>query len=621
MKINYRYILIAAVLLVALLSLPTQAKRKKVVVTAAPILSAQDQRRMDSLFLESVCERLKGNDSIARCLLEECRDLNPYAAEPYFFLAKYYADDGNDSLVQAYLEKTVSLRPDNQTYLEALALSYYRNNELDKAAAVYESLARKNRGRTDLLQILLGIYDKQKAYDRMIDCLNRLEQIEGSGEDITLSKVSIYGLKGERKKALASLKQLVAEHPYDINYQVMMGNWLMQNGGESEALKIFTEALAKEPGNANVLSSMYDYYKSVGQHDLADNCLKSILDNPKTEDKTRLTMMKAFIQDNEARGDDSTRVIALFDQQEKLGVYDATLAELRLAYLNLKKFPEAEVRKARTRLLSLEPDNGSVRFELIQSYWKEQNWEEVIKLSKEGTEYNPDELAFYYFLGLSCYQNECNDEALSALRRGVALADDKSNKDIVSDFYSMMGNILHDQNKEQEAFEAFDNCLKWKDDNIECLNNYAYYLSEKDTALNKAAQMSQKTIKVEPKNPTFLDTYAWILYRQDRYAEARIYIDQALANDSDSVQSGVVLEHAGDIYFRNGLTDEAVGYWQRAVKAGGGSELLPKKIKYRKIIEDGDRKKQDGVKQKQNGDRKNQDNDKKKQDGNKKNNP
>ena len=90
----------------------------------------------------------------------------------------------------------------------------------------------------------------------------------------------------------------------------------------------------------------------------------------------------------------------------------------------------------------------------------------------------------------------------------------------------------------------------------------------------------------------------------------------------------MVLEHAGDIYFRNGLTDEAVGYWQRAVKAGGGSELLPKKIKYRKIIEDGDRKKQDGVKQKQdgvkqkqNGDRKNQDNDKKKQDGNKKNNP
>ncbi len=101
MKINYRYILIAAVLLVALLSLPTQAKRKKVVVAAAPILSAQDQRRMDSLFLESVCERLKGNDSIARSLLEECRDLNPYAAEPYFFLAQYYPDDGNDSLVQA----------------------------------------------------------------------------------------------------------------------------------------------------------------------------------------------------------------------------------------------------------------------------------------------------------------------------------------------------------------------------------------------------------------------------------------------------------------------------------------------------------------------------------------
>ena len=196
-----------------------------------------------------------------------------------------------------------------------------------------------------------------------------------------------------------------------------------------------------------------------------------------------------------------------------------------------------------------------------------------------------------------------------------------SDKALREDFYLNLADSYHAVGRREEAFATYDKVLNLNPDNIPALNNYAYYLSEKDTALNKAAQMSQKTIKAEPKNPTFLDTYAWILYRQDRYAEARIYIDQALANDSDSVQSGVVLEHAGDIYFRNGLTDEAVGYWQRAVKAGGGSELLPKKIKYRKIIEDGDRKKQDGVKQKQNGDRKNQDNDKKKQDGNKKNNP
>lgn len=592
MRITHKILPIGAMVLVAaILTLPIEAKRKKTEAAKQPVISAEDSRRADSLFLESICERLKGNHDNARTLLEQSHNINPYAAEPYFYLANYSLAEGKDSLALAYLEKTVSLRPDNQTYLETLALSYYRTGRLDDAAKVYESLAKKNRSRADLLQILLGIYEKQKAYDHMIDCLNRLEQIEGSGEDIVLSKVSIYGLKGERKQALEALRQLVANHPYDINYQVMMGNWLMQNDGKKEALKIFTDALAKEPGNPNVLSSMYDYYKSVGQDELAENCLKSILDNPKAEAKTKLTMMKSYIQDNETHNGDSTQVMALFDRLEKAGDNDATMTELKLAYLNLKKFPEADIRKTRARLLELSPDNSAARFELIQAYWKEQNWEKIIQLSREGTEYSPDEMVFYYFYGLSCFQQQRNDEALDALRRGVALANDNSNHDVVSDFYSMIGSILHDQDKEQEAFEAFENSLKWKSDNIECLNNYAYFLSEKDTALNKAASMSQKTIKAEPKNPTFLDTYAWILYRQNRYAEAKIYIDQALANDSGSVQSGVVLEHAGDIYYQNHLVPQAVEYWQKALKAGGGSVLLPKKIKLRKLVKDDNDKK------------------------------
>ena len=98
--------------------------------------------------------------------------------------------------------------------------------------------------------------------------------------------------------------------------------------------------------------------------------------------------------------------------------------------------------------------------------------------------------------------------------------------------------------------------------------------------------MSYKTIQAEPKNSTFLDTYAWILFRQSRYAEAKIYIDQAVANDTDSVQSAVILEHAGDIYMMNKQTDKAIDYWQRAVKAGSDSPLLPKKIQLKKYIED-----------------------------------
>ena len=94
--------------------------------------------------------------------------------------------------------------------------------------------------------------------------------------------------------------------------------------------------------------------------------------------------------------------------------------------------------------------------------------------------------------------------------------------------------------------------------------------------------MSFKTIKAEPRNATYLDTYAWILFMQKRYAEARVYIDQALQNDS--APGSVVIEHAGDIYMMAGDPEGAVNLWQQALGLDPGNKLLMKKIKRKKYI-------------------------------------
>ena len=106
--------------------------------------------------------------------------------------------------------------------------------------------------------------------------------------------------------------------------------------------------------------------------------------------------------------------------------------------------------------------------------------------------------------------------------------------------------------------------------------------------------MSYRTIKAEPKNATYLDTYAWILFMQKRYSEARIYIDQTLQNDSDT--SAVLLEHAGDIYYHVGDTDKALVFWQQSLDraiAGNDKEIqgprrqvLIRKIKLKKYLKE-----------------------------------
>ena len=94
--------------------------------------------------------------------------------------------------------------------------------------------------------------------------------------------------------------------------------------------------------------------------------------------------------------------------------------------------------------------------------------------------------------------------------------------------------------------------------------------------------MSQMTIKAEPKNPTYLDTYAWILFMQKRYAEARIYIDQAIQHDE--TKSAVLLEHAGDIYSFCNEPATALDYWQRALEGDPDNKVLKKKVKKKKYI-------------------------------------
>lgn len=565
---------------------PATGKKKqptpKVAITDT--LSAADSQRFNYFFIESVRQQMAENYAAAFDLLRHCLTINPHAAEAYFLQAMYYSMLNKDSLALSNLETAVSLRPDNSTYIEKLANFYINAGNYQEAINAYEQLAQRHPDRTDVLNVLVKLYQQEKDYDKMISTIDRIEQVEGSSEDITLSKMNVYEMKGDKKSAFKVLQKMSQEHPNDVNYKVMMGNWLMQNKGEKQAFKIFSAAEKEEPDNLLVQSSLYDYYQATHQEALADEYLERIVVSPKTETKSKVTMLRQFIQQNERQGGDSVKVLSLFDKILKANPKDADMAELRIAYMSLKNMPEDTLKNALVQLLDIAPDNASARLQLLQYYWEKQDWDKVITYSEPATEYNPDEMVFYYFTGLAYYQKKDSDKALDAFRKGIAQINSQSNGDMVSDMYASVGYILQEKERKQEAYAAYDSCLQWKPDNVECLNNYAYYLSVEGDSLQKAEQMSYRTIKAEPKNSTFLDTYAWILFKQERYVEARIYIDQALANDTDSVVSDVILEHAGDIYACLNNTSKALEYWQQSLKAGNESELLPRKIKLKKYI-------------------------------------
>ena len=534
-------------------------------------------------YLEGLRQQEMGNLTAAYDLLRHAHDLNPRSAAVYYQLAGYYVNMKNDALARNYFEKAASLDPENATYQEKLGQLYITQKDYPNAIKAYELLYSSNKTRVDVLQLLLQLYGSQNDYKKMINVLDRIEVLEGNSEQISLSKMQIYEQMGDKKKEYESLKSLVDEHPLELDYRVMFGNWLLQNGKKNDALKEYKSVLKEEPNNALAKLSMLDYYRSIKDQATVDELTNELLQSPKTEKETKMTLLRNIISsDQQANISDSAKVMNLFSLALSTKQEDADLIMMKAAYMAMKNMPKAEINHVYEQAIDVEPDNSRARLALIQNIWATEDYDKVIEICRPAIEYNPDEMAFYYFKGMAEFQKHDIDAALETFKKGVGQIKEDSDPEIVSDFYAILGDILHEKGKASEAFAAYDSCLKWKADNYGALNNYAYYLSVANKDLPRAEQMSYKTIKAEPNNATYLDTYAWILFQQQRYEEAKIYIDQVLRNDKDP--SGVVLEHVGDIYMKTGDTQKALEYWQKAIEKGNDSKVLKDKLQQKKYI-------------------------------------
>lgn len=589
MKRNLIHIAAATATCVVALAMATPkawAKKKVQPTKVAPVktLSYNDKRRFDYFFLEAVKQENIGNYASALDLMNHCLAINPNAAEVYFMQAPYYVQLKKDSLALACLEKAATLRPDNSTFTERLGQFYINSGNFDKAIQTYEKLTAntKETGNSDALNVLMQLYGRQKDFNGVLKTLNKIEIVNGITEETTLQKVRAYEMLDDKTSAFKALKQLCDDHPNDVNYKLMLGNWLMQNQKEADAHKIFTAVLAEDPDNTFAQASLYDYYRAKNNDAMATQLRDKMLISPKTDNETKLSIMKQVVQESERTGGDSTAVLALFDKITSANPNDGNMAELKAAYMSVKNMPDSLVNNALRQVVAVAPENTGARLQLIQSLWKKQRWDEILTLSKQAQAYTPEEMVFYYFEGMANYQIDKKDQALDAFKRGVSQINPKSDKEIVAEFYELMGEILYQKKQYKEAFAAYDSCLQWKPDKASCLNNYAYYLGEQGKDLDKAEAMSYKAIKNEPNNGTYLDTYAWLLFLKKRYAEAQVYIEQALKNDSTSLKSKVVLEHAGDIYAMNGDTKKAIEYWNMALKLGADKAVINRKIKMKK---------------------------------------
>ena len=560
----------------------TTAKADGASLMKETLLSAEQQRKYDYFFLEAMRMKGKNEYDAAFGLLQHCLDINPTASSALYEISQYYMFLRQVPQGQVALEQAVAFAPDNYWYSQGLVSLYQQQNELDKAAALLEKMVTRFPSKQDPLFSLLDIYSRQEKYNDVISTLNRLEKRLGKNEQLSMEKFRIYLQMKDDKKAFQEIESLVQEYPMDMRYQVILGDVYLQNGKKQEAYDAYQKVLVVEPDNPMALFSMASYYEQTGQKELYQQQLDTLLLNKKVTSDTKISVMRQVIVENEqSSAKDSTQVIALFDRMMKQDMDDPQIPMLYSQYL-LSKNMEQEAVPVLEQVVDLDPTNKAARLMLVSAAVKKEDYKQIIKVCEPGIEATPDALELYYYLAIAYHQAEQGDSVLSVCNRALEHITPDTRKEVISDFYSIMGDIYHTKKQMTEAYAAYDSALVYNPSNIGALNNYAYYLSVERRDLDKAEEMSYKTVKAEPNNSTYLDTYAWILFEKGNYAEARIYIDNAMKNDGE--KSDVIVEHCGDIYFMTGDAEGALKYWKKALEMGSESKTLKQKIEKKKYI-------------------------------------
>jgi len=526
-------------------------------------LSPEDRRKFNHFFLEAVRLKEKGEMDAAFEMYSHCLAIEPQSAVTLYELGKFYMYLGQAERGENFLRKAMETEPDNYWYKETLAGYYQGKGEDAKAIAVIESMADQFPSRLEPLMALTDLYNRTRDYQKVIHTLDRLERLDGKSEQISMEKFRMYLAMDNSEKAFNEIEALVKEYPYEMRYLTILGDVYMENGKEEEAYSTYQKVLMQEPEYAPAMLSMASYYEKMGKDSLYRVQLDGLLLNQKVETATKLNIMRQLIMRSERGDRDSTKIVGIFDSMLAQEQENADIAMLAAQYLLSKRMDE-QAKPVLRKVLEIDPENKPARLQLLSFAISKEDLDEVIRICAPAVEYMPEALEFYYYWGIAHYQKNQHDEALEVFKKGVRQVGADSDKNIVSDFYSIMGDLYHIKKMNVEAYAAYDSALVYKPDNIGALNNYAYYLSVERKDLDKAEEMSYKTVKAEPTNDTYLDTYAWILFEKGKYAEARIYIDQALQNGGD--KSSVVVEHCGDIYWMNGEREKALEYWTQAEK-------------------------------------------------------
>jgi len=551
---------------------------------SAPLnqLTPEQQRKFDYFYYEAANLKNAGKYDAAFDLFSYCLSLDTASSPVLYELAMFQLQRNRPEKAVEMLKSAVAHSADNFTYRMTLAGLYRNLGMYGEASASYEELIKQYPDKTELNYYLADALTQEGEIGQAIDAYNALESTMGMNESLSLQKFKLYQTLKQPDKAFEEIEKLADKYPMNARYRLLMGDLHLENNEADKALACYQKAHEIDPDDPRYIVSMAHYYDQTGNKEAAEQEIRDALVNEKLDVETKVGILSRYIQRLQQTQQDFDKANSLFQTLLDQHPEDT---ELKLMYgsLLMAQKKEDEAKFQFQLVTEMDPSNEAAWQQLLNMALKREDIPEVIRICTKCKEVFPESPEYYFYLGIGYYMQEKYQESLDTYYAGLKIIPEE-NGVVKSNFYGQIGDLYYQMKKMDEAYKAYDEALKYNENNAPVLNNYSYFLTLDKKDLKKAERMAAQCIKLEPDNATYLDTYAWVFFVQGNYTLAKIYIENALSKDTTN--SAELVDHYGDILYMSGEKDKALEQWKKAKEMGKDTDVLKQKIAKGIYIED-----------------------------------
>lgn len=538
-----------------------------------------DEDRLRQLFIQAASEEAQGNFDRALSLLKKCENIDAENSAVQYELSRLYAFHTEYTDAVNHGERAIELDQSNYWYKIHLADLYKKLSRFEEASELYKSIVESNPNEENLSGYATNLIHAGK-YKDAINVLKRLEDKVGDDPQLTHQIYQLYMEIGDEKSAMKVLQEAAVAHPDDIMFQGLLANGYENTGDVNKTIETYEGMLKLDPQNARIHVALYELYKYKGNSSKANEHLMHVFESGEMNIDDKMQVLFDLYEETELNVSGRKEVYPLLDNLVEMHPDDPKGYSIYGDFL-IRDEKEKEARDMFAKALEFEAEKFIIWNQVMYLDMQLNDYESLYKHSEEALSLFPNQPGIYYFNGLSLYKKKDYASAIDILESGKALIID--DEQLKKEFCTTLGDAYHANGDNANAYSNYDCSLAIFPDNTYVLNNYAYYLSLDGTMLDKAEAMAVKAVANAPTQSSYIDTYAWVLFKKKEYEKALNTINNAIENANG--KKGVYYEHKGDILFHLDRLDEAVEMWEKAKEDEGASDLIDDKIKTKKYIE------------------------------------